>query len=81
MRMPNRLTEDTVMDEIRQLIDEARNLPADSQVYERGDIRMSHQPRTKMLIERVFVQRYGKLYRSSFDGKRWRAIEEVGGSI
>lgn len=63
------------------MIEDARSLPADGVVYERGDIRMTHQPRTKMLVERVFVQRYGKLWRSSFDGKKWRSIDEVAGSI
>ena len=81
MKMPATLTAATLKDEIRSIIADARNLPADGIVYDRGDIRMVHQPRTKMLLERVFVQRYGKLWRSSFDGTRWRSIEEVNGSI
>jgi len=81
MRMPAIISEETLQGEVRSMIADARALPADGVVYEHGDVRMKHEPRTKMLLERVFVQRYGKLWRSSFDGEKWRSIDEVGGSI
>lgn len=79
--LPVRFTNDGLKSEIRCLIEAAKNLPADGISYSSGDVKMRHDAKTSMTVERVFVQRYGKLWRSSFDGKKWRRIDEVGGSI
>lgn len=81
MKMPQIISEATLVTEVSSMIADARSLPADGAVYSKGDVRMKHEPRTRMTLERVLVSRYGKLWRSSFDGKKWRAIEEVCGSI
>ena len=81
MKMPTSVNEGTLAEEVRSMIADARALPADGVVYERGDVRMCHEPRTQMTRERVFVFRYGQKWRSSFDGKKWTSIDEIGGTL
>jgi hypothetical protein len=71
----------TFYSEIRSIIDDAKSLPADGAVHEQGDIRMKHDPRTKMTAERVMVSWCGMLWRSSLIGGEWGSAYLVSGSI
>jgi hypothetical protein len=81
MIMPAALNENTLDSEVRSMIDDAKQLPADGQVYGSGDIRMTHKPQTAMKVEQVLVSRYGKTWRSLKTGKGWSRIDEVGGQV
>lgn len=67
--------------EVRQLIANATNLPADGVVYRRGDIESCHLPATKIRCEQVKISRYGVTFRSRFVKGKWQAAEQVSGSV
>ncbi|MEK9954769.1 MAG: hypothetical protein VW577_05120 [Pelagibacteraceae bacterium] len=81
MSMPATLNETTLKAEVRSMIEDAKTLPADGIVYTRGDIKMTHKPRTSMKVEQVLVNRYGQTWRSLKTGNGWSRVDEIGGQI
>jgi hypothetical protein len=67
--------------EIRMLIADATNLPADNVIYRKGDIYSIHAPQTKARMEQVRVARYGVVFRSRWNGRKWMPVEQISGSI
>jgi hypothetical protein len=65
------LNENTTNAEFLELLNEARQLPADGKIYERGDIKMKHNPSTRLKLETVYVLRYGVIRRSALVNGKW----------
>lgn len=81
MMTPRTLNKNSLNAELKSMIEDAKRLPPDGQVYSSGDVKMTHKPQTRMKIEHVLVSRYGKTWRSMNTPKGWSRIDEVSGQV